>query len=92
MNDLLKDSSSGIVRQSGVFAACTTETQREKMVELIKDCQLAVDPLHNLKGHIKTIIQSLQKWNVWDEAQFVKLLADQVQRKTLCDLDGAHMR
>lgn len=92
VNDLLSNPSSGIIRQSGIFAACTSEDEQQKLKEAIKHCQLAVDPLHNIKGHLNNIILSMRKWSCWNEATFVKLLGDIIQRKAVSDLDGAHMR
>src|SRR5688572_29371725 len=92
ISNLLSVSSSGIVRESGIFSACENEEQRVKLLNLIKDVKLAVDPLHNLKGHMKNLLQSLKEWSCWNEAVFVKLLADNIQRKAVSDLDGSHMR
>lgn len=92
LNDLLSNPSSGIIRQSGIFAACASEDEEQKLKEAIKHCRLAVDPLHNIKGHLSNIILSMRKWSCWNEAIFVKLLGDIIQRKAVSDLDGAHMR
>ena len=45
-----------------------------------------------LKGHLKTLLDSLKKWSCWDEAIFAQKLGDLIQRKSASDLDGAHMR
>lgn len=88
----LGDSTSGIVRESGIFLACKRPEDKKKMLEILKDCKLAVDPLHNIKGHLKTIMDCLKQWKYFDEAIFVKNLGDFIQRKSVSDLDGAHMR
>ena len=92
VSDMIKDATSGVVRQCGIFSACATEEQRQELMRRIKNCKLAVDPLHNIKGHLKNIIACMRKWSCWDDAIFVKLLGDVIQRKAPSDLDGAHMR
>jgi hypothetical protein len=53
---------------------------------------VALDSLHNTKGHLSTVIKRLQKDSSWNETVFKELLEKHVQRRLVADLDGQHYR
>jgi len=60
----------------------------------LRKFQLAIDSLHNCKGHLATIVKRLQsrKEFGWDEQAFTEALEKHVQRRKVGELDGAHYR
>jgi hypothetical protein len=58
----------------------------------IRKFLVALDSLHNTKGHLATIMKRLQKDPGWNDALFKDLLEQHVQRRNVADLDGQHYR
>jgi hypothetical protein len=64
----------------------------QRDLKWIKKFVLALDSLHNIKGHLATIVKRLQKESGWNEDEFKELLEKHVQRRNVADLDGQHYR
>jgi hypothetical protein len=58
----------------------------------IRKFLVALDSLHNTKGHLATIVKRLQKGPGWNDALFKNLLEKHVQRRNVAELDGQHYR
>ena len=58
----------------------------------VKSFLVGLDPLHNCKGHLCTLLALVRIQPYWDDVVFVTKLVDVVGRKDVSELDGAHVR
>jgi hypothetical protein len=58
----------------------------------LKELLIPLDGLHNIKGHLHSIVDALLSMKEFDGDLFRSLLDKHIQRREVGNLDGAHFR
>ncbi len=64
-----------------------------KQCDWAEEFVIGIDPLHNMKGNTSKVVATMRTWKgEWDDIIFNSSLEENIQRRLVSELDGAHYR
>lgn len=90
-NDKLKEQL-GYKQIAALFSAVSPQERVALMSEIVKDSKIAIDNLHNVKGHLSKIVELERDQPSFDDGLFITNLHKQIGRLSTAEMNGESFR